>query len=66
MVNEREFHPRRVQTILWNAWTLRDAFHVMGKDGKFYVFYFEKNQDMEYIQANNLWALQGALMHFTN
>ena len=57
MVDERDFHPRRVQTILRNAWTLRDTFHVMGKDGKFHVFYFENNQDKEYIQVNSSWAV---------
>ena len=65
-MDERDFHPRRVQTILRNAWVLRDSFHVMGKDRKFHVLYFETDQDREYIQANSPWAVQGALMHFAH
>ena len=65
-MDERDFHPRWVHTILRNPWILRDCFYVMRKDGKFYVLYFENDQEREYIQVNSLWAIQGALMHFAN
>ena len=45
ILDERDFHPKRVQIILRNAWDLRDNFYVMGKDRKFYVLYFENEQD---------------------
>ena len=38
----------------------------IGKDGKFYVLCFENDQDKEYTQANNPWAIQSALMHFAH
>ena len=65
-MDERDFHPKKVQTILRNAWVLRDSFHVMGKDGKFYVLYFENDHDRKYIQANSPWVVQAALMHFAH
>ena len=52
LLDDRSLSPRRVQTSLRIAWTLRDSFHVVGKEGKFYVFHFQSMED-----KNMLWLM---------
>ena len=66
LLNEGSFSPRRVQTCLRITWTLQDSFHVVGTEGKSYVFHFQSQKEKEYVLANGPRAIQEALMHFAD
>ena len=47
LLDDRTLSPRRIQTSLRIAWTLRYSFYVVGREGKFNVFYFQDMEDRD-------------------